>query len=135
MALGVFALDPLGRIVFSNPAGKKLLGDGLDIVNEKLLVGPTAERGALEAVVLGMIKGGPEDLLAEPKPILIHRREVTSTTLADLLMPLLAANPFLTMRASLRRWSSDEFENGVTHGRQGWLGRRPIDSFFSASLF
>jgi hypothetical protein len=26
-----------------------------------------------------------------------------STTLADLLTPLLAANPFLTMRASLRR--------------------------------
>jgi hypothetical protein len=28
---------------------------------------------------------------------------LTSTTLADLLTPLLAANPFLTMRASLRR--------------------------------
>jgi hypothetical protein len=31
------------------------------------------------------------------------RVRLTSTTLADLLMPLLAANPFSTMRASLRR--------------------------------
>src|SRR5262249_34964830 len=39
----------------------------------------------------------------------LERREIAaglgpaSTTLADLLMPLLAANPFSTMRASLRR--------------------------------
>jgi hypothetical protein len=39
-----------------------------------------------------------------------------NTTLADLLTPLLAANPFSTMRASLRRWSSEEFEDGVAHG-------------------
>ena len=58
-----------------------------------------------------------------------------STTLADLLTPPLAANPFSTMRASLRRWSSDDFEDGVTHDRQGRLGRRPVDSFFPASLF
>jgi hypothetical protein len=55
--------------------------------------------------------------------------------LADLLTPLLAANPFSAVRASLWRWSSDEFEDGVTHGRQGWLGRRPVDLFFPASLF
>src|SRR4029078_12346485 len=58
-----------------------------------------------------------------------------STTLADLLTPLLAANPFSAVRASLWRWSSDEFEDGGTHGRQGWLGRRPVDLFFPASLF
>src|ERR1700716_2462795 len=55
-----------------------------------------------------------------------------STTLADLLPPLLVANPFSAMRASLRRWSSDEFEDGVAHGWQGRLGRWPVDSFFPA---
>jgi TPR repeat protein len=58
-----------------------------------------------------------------------------STTLADLLTPLRVANPFSAMRASLRRWSRDEFEDCVTHGGQGGLRRRPIDSFFPASLF
>jgi hypothetical protein len=52
--------------------------------------------------------------------------------LADLLPPLLVANPFSAMRASLRRWSSDEFEDGVAHGWQGRLGRWPVDSFFPA---
>jgi hypothetical protein len=33
------------------------------------------------------------------------------------------------MRASLRR-SSNEFKDGVAHGGQSWLKRRPVDSFF-----
>jgi hypothetical protein len=38
-------------------------------------------------------------------------------TLTDLLTPLLlVGNPFSTMQASLRRWSSEEFDDGVAHG-------------------
>src|ERR1700737_4013120 len=58
----------------------------------------------------------------------------TSTTLADLLPPPLGAHPFSTMRASLRRQSSEEFDDCVAHGGQSWLRRRAVDSFFSASL-
>jgi hypothetical protein len=36
---------------------------------------------------------------------------------------------------SPRQWSSDEFEDGLAYGRQGWLRRRPVDSFFPALLF
>jgi hypothetical protein len=43
----------------------------------------------------------------------------TSTTLADLLTALLIANPFSTIRASLRRQSSEESEDGVAYSRQG----------------
>src|SRR3981189_1272412 len=50
-----------------------------------------------------------------------------STTLADLLPPLLVANPFSAMRASLRRWRSDEFEDGGGHGGKGRLGGGPGD--------
>src|SRR3984893_12385415 len=57
-----------------------------------------------------------------------------STTLADLLTPPLGAHPFSTMRASLRRQSSEEFDDCVAHGGQSWLRRRAGDSFFSASL-
>src|SRR5262249_15523480 len=59
----------------------------------------------------------------------------SSTTLADLFTLLFAANPFSAARASLRRWSSDEFEDGLAHGGQCRSRRRPVDSFFSALLF
>src|SRR6266436_7127 len=58
-----------------------------------------------------------------------------STTLADLLMRLLVANPFSAVRASLRWWTRDEFEDGLTHGRQGRLRWRTVDSFFPVLLF
>src|ERR1700720_4625697 len=59
----------------------------------------------------------------------------TSTTLADLLTPLLDTNPFSTVRASFRWQLSNERDNGVADGRAAWLRRRSIDSFFPASLF
>src|SRR5258707_4740002 len=58
-----------------------------------------------------------------------------STTLADLFTLLFAANPFSAARASLRRWSSDEFEDGLAHGGQCRSRRGPVYSFFSALLF
>ncbi len=65
------------------------------------------------------------------KPI---RAERTSTTLADLLTPLFVANPFSAVRASFWRQSSDERDDGVADGRQAWLRRRSVDSFFPAAL-
>ncbi len=60
---------------------------------------------------------------------------VTSTTLADLFTPHLRADPPLAVRAALRWQSSDNLDDGVTHGWQAWLRRRSVDSFFPASLF
>jgi hypothetical protein len=61
--------------------------------------------------------------------------KVPSTTLADLLTPLLVANPSSAMRAPLLWWLGDKFENGLTHGGQCRLRWRPFDSFFPALLF
>src|SRR5438445_2822639 len=58
-----------------------------------------------------------------------------STTLADLFTLLFAANPFSAARASLWRWSSDEFEDGLAHGGQCRSRRRPVDSFFPPCCF
>src|SRR6516165_6484743 len=55
--------------------------------------------------------------------------------LADLFTLLFAANPFSAARASLLRWSSDEFEDGLAHGGQCRSRRRPVDSFFPGLLF
>ena len=61
-----------------------------------------------------------------------HSVGPASTTLADLLMPSLAAYPFSAVWTSLWGWSDQERENGVTYGGQSWLGRWAVDSFFSA---
>src|ERR1700745_2920898 len=60
---------------------------------------------------------------------------VASTTLADLFTLLFAANPFSAARASLRRWSSDEFEDGLAHGGRCRSRRRAVDFFFPPLLF
>ena len=57
-----------------------------------------------------------------------------STTLADLFTLLLFADLSSAIRASLRSWSNDEFDDGLAYGRQARLRRRPVDSFFSAPL-
>src|SRR6266487_1607395 len=63
------------------------------------------------------------------------RNSQTSTTLAYLFTPHLRADPPLAVRAALRWQSSDNLDDGVTHGWQAWLRRRSVDSFFPAALF
>src|ERR1700738_4629651 len=80
-------------------------------------------------------KGLSDELSVRPIALsLLRMPPLISTTLADLLTPPLGAHPFSTMRASLRRQSSEELDDCVAHGGQSWLRRRAVDSFFSASL-
>jgi DNA-binding CsgD family transcriptional regulator len=76
LGIGVFALDSRKRVVFANPAGERLLGDGLALVNDRLLVGPAGERAALDVAIERMIRAEPADIAREPKPILIGRQRV-----------------------------------------------------------
>src|SRR4029077_15681890 len=85
-------------------------------------LGPTQRRDPVSS----SIGGQPHQLIAQRRPI-----TASSTTLADLFTLLFAANPFSAARASLRRWSSDEFEDGLAHGGQCRSRRRPVDFFFS----
>src|SRR5262249_29434658 len=78
------------------------------------------------------VSGSPPK--ADIRPVRAFMSTRPSPTLAELLMPLPAANPFSTMRASLRWYSSEELEDGVTYGGQSWLRRGSVDSFFSALL-
>jgi DNA-binding CsgD family transcriptional regulator len=99
VGIGVFALDSLGRVVFSNQAGEHLLGDGLALVNDRLLVGAAPERAALEAAIEQMTRAAPEDLAAEPKPILIHRQKAARPLAVYVLPIALSSHPaaqFLT---------------------------------------
>lgn len=88
LGVGVFALNSLKRVVFRNPAGERLLGDGLAIVNDRLLVA-SAEQQELDAAINRMIGGDPSDIARDPKPILV-RRQRSERPLAAYVLPLSA---------------------------------------------
>jgi DNA-binding CsgD family transcriptional regulator/PAS domain-containing protein len=73
LGIGVFALDSLGRVVFSNPAGDRLLGDGLSVAQQRLRIAPSTVRGKIERAIAGALRGEAADLIAGPRPILIER--------------------------------------------------------------
>lgn len=72
IGMGVFALDSLARVVFSNPAGQQMLGDALDIVDGRLQIGRGEFRNRLDEAIVDLISAAPEDLTADPKPILVE---------------------------------------------------------------
>lgn len=73
IGVGVFALDSMGRVVSSNAASQALLGDGLNVVQERLvLANPSASAEAI-AAIRQALDGNPEALARETKPVLVYR--------------------------------------------------------------
>jgi DNA-binding CsgD family transcriptional regulator len=73
IGIGVFALDSLGRVVSSNAASRALLGDGLDVVKERLVLANPAASGEAIVAIRQALDGNPEALGRETKPVLVHR--------------------------------------------------------------
>ncbi|MGY3447158.1 helix-turn-helix transcriptional regulator [Bradyrhizobium sp. USDA 4473] len=99
IGIGVFALDSLGRVVFSNPAGQRLLGDQLQLVNEQLRIGSGAERKAIDEALARTLRGDPRELIDAPKPILVHSNRADRRLVVYLLPVVLRtrlAEQFLT---------------------------------------
>jgi DNA-binding CsgD family transcriptional regulator/PAS domain-containing protein len=71
MGVGVFALDSLGRIVFSNTAGRQLVGDQLQLANNRLRIGAGAARETIDEAIAQTLRGSSRDLIADPKPIFV----------------------------------------------------------------
>jgi DNA-binding CsgD family transcriptional regulator len=90
VGIGVFALDSLKRVVLANPAAQRALGDGLAVVNDHLLVSSTEERRALEQAIDRMIRGNPDDIARDSKPILIPRQR-SERPLAVYVLPIMAS--------------------------------------------
>ena len=74
VGIGVFALDPYGRVIFANPAGQHLLGDGLAIVKDRLVITEASARTMLESAVQQADCFAPETIAVQ-RPILVHRRK------------------------------------------------------------
>lgn len=87
LGIGVFALDEQARVVFANKAGETMLGDGLAISNERLLVAAASARADMEGVIAHMIRAEPSDLAREPKPVLV-RRAKTARPIAVYVLPV-----------------------------------------------
>ncbi|WP_456725734.1 helix-turn-helix transcriptional regulator [Bradyrhizobium sp. USDA 3397] len=66
--IGVLVIDILGRVVFFNRAGQCLLGDGLDIVDERLRTHPAGN-----AAIGQMLSDGAGCATLDPKPMLVER--------------------------------------------------------------
>jgi DNA-binding CsgD family transcriptional regulator/PAS domain-containing protein len=72
IGVGVFALDSLGRVVFSNPAARQMTGDRLQIINGRLRIGLGAARDEIDGVIANTLRGDLADLIGDPQPILVH---------------------------------------------------------------
>jgi DNA-binding CsgD family transcriptional regulator/GAF domain-containing protein len=91
--IGVFVLDMLGRVVFTNRAGQCLLGDGLDIVDQRLRT-----HAAVDAAIGQMLSRGAGRATLDPRPILVERTK-SHRSLAIYVLPVgghaVAAHEFL----------------------------------------
>lgn len=71
LGIGVFALDSLGRVVFSNPAAERVEGDGLAVLGERLQLGSAGASAALASSL--QLSLGQAHQVPDPKPLLIPR--------------------------------------------------------------
>lgn len=74
IGIGVFALDALGRIIFSNAASEALLGDGLNIVHDRLVLANTSTSADAVAAIRQALDGRSETIVWDAKPVLVHRQ-------------------------------------------------------------
>jgi DNA-binding CsgD family transcriptional regulator len=92
IGVGVFSLDSLGRVIFSNPRGQSLLGDGLSIVDERLRVRQSTSKAEIEAAIALMTQGDRSEIAADPKPLMIQRVR-SNRPLVLYVLPIVRALP------------------------------------------
>jgi DNA-binding CsgD family transcriptional regulator len=104
LGIGVFALDTLGRIVFFNSEGERLLGDGLIVVDDRLRVAPSATRNAIEREIAQVLSGQVWATSAAPKPFVVERAKA-ARSLTVYVLPIArertVAHEFLTHARAL----------------------------------
>ncbi len=73
VGIGVFVLDVLGRVVFSNPMAQSLVGDGIDVSDERLSLDDAESHQKLMRLIAGLAEGDHGAVAVRPKPILVPR--------------------------------------------------------------
>ncbi len=99
IGIGIFALDTLGRVVSSNAASQALLGDGLSVVNDRLVLANQAAGEEAVTAIRNALDGNRNALMQETKPILVQRQH-PNRPLALYVLPIPSSmsseNGFLT---------------------------------------
>ena len=70
--VGVFMVDAAGRVAFSNPAARSLLGDCLLLANGMLKASIASEQPALQAAIAEVLEHEPGTAFRKPSPILLR---------------------------------------------------------------
>lgn len=73
MATGVFVLDSLGRVVFSNDAAQRLQGDGIEVADGHLQIANVPGGADMQRALVRVTERNPDLWMQETKPILIQR--------------------------------------------------------------
>jgi DNA-binding CsgD family transcriptional regulator/PAS domain-containing protein len=98
IGIGVFALDSRGLVIFSNPAGERLLGGAVQVVEGRLRIGDSSSAAKLAEAISQSLHGMAPDLLSDPKPIMVETA-ASDRRLAIYLLPIfqpIIAERFLT---------------------------------------
>ena len=85
IGIGVFVLDSLGSVIFSNPAAQRLLGDTLYLSQGRLRISGVGKNVGLNEAIAQIIRTTPADLSPDPKPILV---QLDNRRLAIYLLPV-----------------------------------------------
>jgi len=72
IGIGVFALDSMGRVVFTNPIGESLLGELFEVEDSQLHAVNRADRGMLDGALAEAVRGDETFLAERPKPLLLE---------------------------------------------------------------
>jgi DNA-binding CsgD family transcriptional regulator/PAS domain-containing protein len=72
VGVGVFLVDAVGRVLFSNAAARRLLGHELNIVGERLTAQFAPERDALKSAIAAAAEGSGRTPGNLPRPVLLR---------------------------------------------------------------
>lgn len=73
IGIGVFVLDSLGCVIFSNPAAERLLGNTLYFSQGRLQIRGVARNAGLDEAIADAVRSvRPADLASDPRPILVQ---------------------------------------------------------------
>jgi len=72
---GVLMLDSLGRVVFSNPSPRRLVGDAIEITHGRLRIGKGQTQSLADQSILEVLGEMHKAAEAALKPILVERKD------------------------------------------------------------